>query len=366
MSHPARKFALALFLAASSLPASPLAELTGGPDYQRGFKDGSHYAHAAASARGLADGRAAGDAAGYARGLEDERARQGTAPAAGAPPPAPPADLEGTPDSGFLASLRQRALEENPKLAPGALVEPPEGSSGDAVSSPLAYTRGFGEGLAAGLAEGYIEGRKQGFEQGYLRGYERGCSEFRRLYRRADGSYLEPKAEIELGRQAALTGRYAEALQRFDVAITTEGAGAFIPEALYWKAFTCYEWSKPADALQVLNKLLTHYPDSAHRADANFLAGASYEKLPARGFDGVLGRRRYAEAIEMYRRVLDRDADAPRAPDAAFRIGYDYELLGERDKAKAALQFVLTRYPGTDAARRAQETLHRLTSALTD
>lgn len=345
---------------ASLLLALAFATTATAGDYQRGFQDGWKFAYQAAQERGQADGRAAGDTAGHAQGLEDERARQLIPAAGGASSVSGSGDVIGSPDSDFVDGLRRRALQENPELVPGALSE--EGPQDpDPVTSPLAYTRGFGEGLAAGMAKGYLDGRQRGYAAGFAAGHDRGCNEYRRLYRRADGSYIAPTAEIELGRQAALAGRYPEALQRFDVAITAEGAGGAVPEALYWKAFTYYEMKRPAEALQSLQRLLTHFPGCPHEVEAWFLAGASFERTPARGLEGVVGRKRYAESNEMYQRVVEKAPGSAQAPEALYRIGINHFRLGDREAAVRAFRDLLERYPSSSAAPMARESLDRLT-----
>lgn len=368
-------------------PAAPGEESEA---FQRGFADGQAFGAQVGQKQGYERGRRQGFDAGFEQGMDDERTGTpppGGAPSPGDPPPPPPPEQvppqeppreppagEGQDET----SSNPPAVEENaapvaeeepgemalrkyPDLMPrGSVLGAAAGDDGEDPDQGMDYTKGFASGFALGFGPAFAEARKQGYSEAYPEGYEKGRAEYRRLHRREDGSVIGPRDQIQLGRQAMLVDRYDEAIRRFDIAIAAEGAGPYLPEALYWKARAYHEWDKGDQALAVLGKLLSQYGDSGVADDGYLLAGAVYENSRASGLGGFFGRRRWADAANAYNTLVLRYPDSPLAPRAYFRLGHSLEKVKRKDKAIAAYRALLERFPQDPLAEKARERLRRL------
>lgn len=353
--------ALVLALVVALVPAGALFASAA---YDKGLADGVKFGREAGTQKGLADGRKAGEAAGFAKGMEDERTQQ--PPPGGSEPEEPPttaASVTAFADGEMADRLGQTALNRFPDLLPRASELPTTGAAPAAdpgTEFGIDYSKGFAIGLATGLAETYPAARVQGYQEAYPEGYTRGRAEYKRLYRREDGTVIGPQAQYELGRQALLLNRHQEAIERFDIAIAAEGAGEVVPKALYYKAKSYYDWAKPGDALKTLAKLLAEYPDDAIADDGMFLTGAACEKSPAAGLSGLFGKKRYPEARNAYKQLVTRFPASPILADAYFRLGYSSEKVGDKPAAREAYRTVVERFPESPLAAQARERLKRL------
>jgi TolA-binding protein len=59
-------------------------------------------------------------------------------------------------------------------------------------------------------------------------------------------------------------------------------------------------------------------------------------------------------------KVVSDHPNSTKVPDAALKIGYSHYELGEWSKARDSLNQVVTRYPGTPAAKSAQQRLAQM------
>ncbi|GAB3730145.1 tol-pal system protein YbgF [Silanimonas algicola] len=112
--------------------------------------------------------------------------------------------------------------------------------------------------------------------------------------------------------QALRDGEYAEASRRFQAYLETYPAGTLAPNAWYWLGESYYVTQNYDVALTAFESLLQAFPDSA------------------------------------------------KAPDALLKLGYCQFELGRAPQGEATLRDVITRYPGSDAARLAQSRLRSL------
>jgi TolA-binding protein len=51
---------------------------------------------------------------------------------------------------------------------------------------------------------------------------------------------------------------------------------------------------------------------------------------------------------------------SPKVPDALLKVGFTYHELGDRSRARETLNQVVTRYPNTDTAKKAEERLGKM------
>jgi TolA-binding protein len=65
-------------------------------------------------------------------------------------------------------------------------------------------------------------------------------------------------------------------------------------------------------------------------------------------------------AVEAFQNLLNQFPQSEKAPDAMLKLGYSQLELKQVDAGKATLKTVSTKYPGSNAAKLAQERLRRL------
>jgi len=65
----------------------------------------------------------------------------------------------------------------------------------------------------------------------------------------------------------------------------------------------------------------------------------------------------YANALAEFRRVIDTYPRGNKVPDALLKVGYCHQALGQREKARAVLEQVVTLYPKTEPAATAAKRL---------
>jgi tol-pal system protein YbgF len=68
----------------------------------------------------------------------------------------------------------------------------------------------------------------------------------------------------------------------------------------------------------------------------------------------------YDHAVAAFQRVLDTWPDSRKAPDALLKLGYTQQEQKKIPAARVSLQQVITKYPGSDAARLAADRLTKL------
>jgi len=98
-----------------------------------------------------------------------------------------------------------------------------------------------------------------------------------------------------------------------------------------------------------LEELVALYPRHHLVDDARTLIGDCY-------FD----QGDYSRALEHYIRVIKENPEGDRFPTAALQAAFAYDNLGETEKARAVLEEVVRRFPGSEEALRAEERLRLL------
>jgi tol-pal system protein YbgF len=123
-------------------------------------------------------------------------------------------------------------------------------------------------------------------------------------------------------------------------------------ESVYQKAFKLLKESQYDQALVAFKKFLKDYPQSDFSDNAQYWLGeANYVK------------QNYEIAINEYQALLSTYPDSQKVSHALLKIGYSYAELGNAADAKKTLKEVKTQYPGTTAARLADERLRKIGSA---
>jgi len=123
-------------------------------------------------------------------------------------------------------------------------------------------------------------------------------------------------------------------------------------EAAYRDAFSLLRAGEYERAVAAFNDFQTNFPQSQYGDNAQYwLAEAHY------------AQRDYAAAVTEYQKMLVNYPASLKRSHAMLKIGYSYDSLGQPAEARAMLDELRQRFPGSAAARLAEERLSQLTAA---
>ncbi|MCG8379177.1 MAG: tol-pal system protein YbgF [Proteobacteria bacterium] len=123
-------------------------------------------------------------------------------------------------------------------------------------------------------------------------------------------------------------------------------------EAVYQRAFKLLKESQYDQAIKAFKNFLADYPDSAYSDNAQYWMGEANYVM-----------QKYELAINEYQALLNTYPDSQKVSHALLKIGYSYAELGNSADAKKTLKEVKKQYPGTTAARLADERLRKISSS---
>jgi len=123
-------------------------------------------------------------------------------------------------------------------------------------------------------------------------------------------------------------------------------------EAAYRDAFSLLRAGEYDRAVAAFNDFQTSYPNSQYGDNAQYwLAEAHYAK------------RDFAAAVTEYQKMLTAYPASRKLSHAMLKLGYSYDSLGQTADARAILEELEQRFPGSAAARLAEERLAQLGAA---
>ena len=122
-------------------------------------------------------------------------------------------------------------------------------------------------------------------------------------------------------------------------------------EAAYQKAFKLLKDSRYDQALVAFKTFLNNFPVNAFSDNAQYWLGETNYVM-----------QKYEVAINEYQALLNSYPDSKKVSHALLKIGYSYDELGNASDAKKTLEEVKAQYPGTTAARLANERLRKIDS----
>ena len=98
-----------------------------------------------------------------------------------------------------------------------------------------------------------------------------------------------------------------------------------------------------------IKAFLQTYPEGAYAPNARYWLGESYYVT-----------QNYALAREQFQALIDRYPTHDKTPGALLKVGLSQYGLRDLDGAETTLAKVASQYPGTDAARTAEDRLHAI------
>jgi tol-pal system protein YbgF len=122
------------------------------------------------------------------------------------------------------------------------------------------------------------------------------------------------------------------------------GRGLASPTEIYLQAFSDYASGHYGQAILGFETFLRHFPDNDYAANAQYWLGECY-----------LGQQLYPKAAEEFQKTVQRYPQGAKTPDALLKLASVYQQLNQPDQATAALQILRQRYPGSPAARQAEQ-----------
>ncbi|MEY4760963.1 MAG: hypothetical protein RLZZ200_819 [Pseudomonadota bacterium] len=119
----------------------------------------------------------------------------------------------------------------------------------------------------------------------------------------------------------------------------------------YAKAFDTLKAGEYAAAVDAFRQLAAAFPNGQLADNTQYWLGEAYYVM-----------RDYDHAAACFEAVLSNWPSSRKAPDALLKLGYTQFEQKKVAAARATLQQVGSRYPGTDAARLAAERLQKMTA----
>jgi len=119
----------------------------------------------------------------------------------------------------------------------------------------------------------------------------------------------------------------------------------------YQQAFNLLKQSQYDKAIEKFGEFLSKYPDSEYSDNAQYWRGEAYYVT-----------RRYEEAIKEYGKLVGLYPKSQKVTHSLLKMGYSHQELGQLDEAKKTLNDLKEYYPGTTAARLADDRLRQISA----
>ncbi len=161
-----------------------------------------------------------------------------------------------------------------------------------------------------------------------------------------------PGAEPGAARPADESARGAtigDAPVRGSAPLTVAAAQPASEDASYQSAFDLLKIGQYDKSITAFGDFLTRFPGSPHADNAQYWLAEAYYVT-----------HRYEPAISEYNKLVGTYPESQKLTHALLKIGYSYHELGKIPEAKQSLEDLKLRYPGTTAARLADERLQRI------
>ena len=132
-------------------------------------------------------------------------------------------------------------------------------------------------------------------------------------------------------------------------ATPADGSAAAAEKAEYDAALAILRDGRYADATQAFKKFLASHPGSRYAGNASYWLGETH--YVTREFDA---------ALAVFKQLAVNHPQSPKLPDSRLKTGFIHYELKDWAAARAALTSVVETWPGSTAARLADERLQRM------
>ncbi|TDK20494.1 tol-pal system protein YbgF [Luteimonas aestuarii] len=119
--------------------------------------------------------------------------------------------------------------------------------------------------------------------------------------------------------------------------------------AAYEAAFDALRSGQYEESARRFQQFLTQFPSGSYAPNARYWLGESYYVT-----------QDYARALEQFQTLVRQHPTHDKTPGSVLKIGLSQYGLNDLDAAEATLARVGQQYPGTDAARTAEDRLHAI------
>jgi TolA-binding protein len=140
----------------------------------------------------------------------------------------------------------------------------------------------------------------------------------------------------------------------------TRAASAMNPQGLYNAGYTDYGRGNYALAIGAFRELIRRYPSDEMAGSAQYWIAESYLGLAHRYANGGETERASAafdQAVEAFQVVGQRYSRSDKAPAALFREASIHFELGQTDRGRARLEYLVEHFPSAPEARLARQRL---------
>jgi len=165
---------------------------------------------------------------------------------------------------------------------------------------------------------------------------------------RLEGGALPPPAlgEEPVGAAPAAAPRDTPSAVHGDAGLLANTAGE---RGAYESAFDALKAGNYAESARLFQDLLRVHPEGVYAPNARYWLGESYYVT-----------QNYELAREQFQALVARYPTHDKTPGALLKVGLSQYGLRDLDGAEATLSQVLAQFPGTDAARTAEDRLHAI------
>lgn len=118
---------------------------------------------------------------------------------------------------------------------------------------------------------------------------------------------------------------------------------------LYHKAYSLAQAKQYDASIEAFNQLIKTYPNSTYTPTAYFWMGELY-----------IIKSKYDQATESFNQIVTNHSSSPKVSEALFKVGYIAYARGNNKLAIKNFTDVKNKYPGTSAAKQADQYLKKL------
>ncbi|UCD84634.1 MAG: tol-pal system protein YbgF [Deltaproteobacteria bacterium] len=121
------------------------------------------------------------------------------------------------------------------------------------------------------------------------------------------------------------------------------------PDEFYRRGYDYYSSRMHQEAISSFRQFLKQFPQHELADNAQYWIGECYFDL-----------KEYPQAIDEFQMVLDNFPEGNKVADALLKIGIAYAAMGDQENTRIFLLRVISEFRGSEAARKAEERLDRL------